>query len=456
MGDSEPSALAELRANEASDEVTLAVLEEVWAIVERSRIAADVDIDLLVCDFEQTSPRLSGSRYATDAAKALPAEGLVVVSERFLLETEAAVRAFEASGPLAACPYLRSDEDLFALTDRIGSDPRRQVHRLRGLTAGAAENERRVRDALAGLYLFFVSHEIGHLAGGRADANFTTFVDPDEPLEHRLANAVVKLRRHAEEFAGLGFDLPGGERALQPGDEIEQASAALRVRLERLETNHRIWFEEETAADELGTRLVLEHLDGLARTSKEDADEAMYRLVRGVFAAAMYSWYRDLRAFSRGLPDGSFANTQQLALVMSQQREQYIRAASLFGEVHRFTLLRAERLIEAAIGARSRVYAEDGAVDLAELQVQPEDDAGRRRVAYLYEAVSRDYLLRSLMDTAVKIAYVGASTAWILETDRRRGTSQVFLMLFESVAAALERIQRMGLGVKRPDGVSQT
>jgi len=58
------------------------------------------------------------------------------------------------------------------------------------------------------------------------------------------------------------------------------------------------------------------------------------------------------------------------------------------------------------------------------------------------EALQRYWLLAILMDTAVKIAYTGCSTAWMLDVDRARGTPQRFLMTFESIGSAVARLQQ--------------
>jgi len=429
------TALAELHAYRTEDEVLLEILRASWEIIEQSDIAAGLDFEMAIYNLAQASPTLQHSHYATSSCKALLAERLIVVNERFLIEIEAAVRAFETSGPLEACPYLRSDEDLFGLTDRIGADPYKYVARMRKLTSRTSEKERAMRQTVFLTYLFFIGREIGHLSIGNEARNFAQFVDADSPLEHRLANAVVKLRRHAEEFKEFGFDLPGSERTLKQGDEIEVSSAALRNRIARLHLNHTRWFQEEVDADEIGTRVVLEHLSALSGGAA--ANTCMYRMVRGVFAAALYSWYRDLRTFCRALGTGWLSNAKDLALAMTRDRKQYIHAASLFGNVHRFTLLRSERLIEAVIKARSNVF------DRGQGPARLHGNNGDENATILREAVARYYLLCIMMDTAVKIAYIGASTAWILRMDQKRGTPQVLMVTFESVAAAMERLKKM-------------
>jgi len=435
MPTDEEKALAELREYKTEDHLLQEMLAAVWNIVEQSEIAAELEFELLVGNLAQASPILQKSHYATSSCMALLNEHLLIVDEGFLIEMETAVRSFEIAEPLEGCPYVRSDEDLFRLTDRISADPYKSLVRMRKMTSHAPEKEQAISNTVTLTYLFFIGHELGHLLGGHDAANFTEFIEAGSPLEHQLANAVVKLRRHAEEFEDFGFDLPGFKPALTKGNEVEQTSAALQKQIERLHLNHTTWFQNEVNADAIGTQIVLEHLSALG--SDDAANTYMYRIVRGVFAVALYSWYRDLRKFCRGLGIGWLSNAQSLTLAMCENREHYIHAASLFGNVHRFTLLRAERLIEAVINARSNVF-DEGQGEARLFGNKSPNDAFKLR-----EAVSRYYLLCIMMDTAVKIAYLGASTAWILEADLRRGTEQVLLMNFEPVDRAMRRLKEL-------------
>ena len=428
-------ALAELRAYHSKDEVLRARVREVWEMVEQTETGAGLEYELLIGNLTQASPTLKKSRYATPNCKALFDERLVIADEGFLVKIEAAVRAFEIAGPLEACPYVRSDEDLFGLTDSIGADPYKSVARLRRMTRRDPEKEHAMQNTIALTYLFFIGHELGHLLRGNDVGSFTEFAGTGSPFEHRLANAVVKLRRHAEEFQEFSFNLPGFEGVLRPGDEIEQSSAALQNQIERLHSNHTKWFQDEVNADETGTRIVIEHLSAL--WDDDAANTCMYRVVRGVFAAALYAWYRDLRIFCRSLKTGRLTNAATLTLDMMRDRENYIEAAMLFGDMHRFTLLRAERFIEAVIKSRSNVF--DGGQGVAYLR----GSEGPESVYKLREVVVRYRLLCILMDTAVKIAYVGASSAWMHRMDQIRGTPQLFMMTFESVATAMERLRVM-------------
>jgi hypothetical protein len=213
------------------------------------------------------------------------------------------------------------------------------------------------------------------------------------------------------------------------GSEIEQSSAVLQKLLNRLQLNHTRWFEEEVNADDIGTKILLEYVS--AAVDDEAANTRMYRIVRGVFAVALYSWYRDLRFFYRKIGTGWLSNAQSLTIAMMRNRESYIYAASLFGEVHRFTLLRAEQLLEAMINARSNAFDQNRGT----ARLFGSDDPVKLR-----EVLARYTLLCIMMDTAVKIAYLGASTAWFMETDRRRGTTQLFQMNFESVDVSMQRL----------------
>ena len=430
-------ALAALRACSSQEPGLNKTLSAVWEMVEPSEIVADLECELIVANMAQAPPLVHNSRYATTNCKAIVPERLIVADERFLLEVEAAVRSFELAGPLATCPYVQSDEALFGLTDRISANPTKQVKRMRLASADSREKEQAVQDIVALTYLFFIGHEMGHLLNGNDTHSFAEFVQPDAPLEYRLTNAVVKLRRHAEEFASFGFDLPGFEAAITPGSEVEQTSAELRRQIADLNMNHTAWFNGETQADATGTRILTECLAAIDDPGTRR--RCMYRMARGMFATAMYAWYKDLRGFCQALSIEGLSNAQQLVLAMAEDRKHYIHAASLFGDVHRFTLLRAERVLEALIRDRTTLF------DKTAIASHWRDNQGRDAESdtMLYEVAARYYLLASMMDTAVKLAYFGAGTAWVIEADRRRGTQQMFLMSFESVAAAMRRVRRM-------------
>jgi hypothetical protein len=421
--------LEELRSYKIGDVLLEELLKIVWEIVSASEIVADFEFELLIGNSTSASQILLQSRYATTNCKALLAERLVIADEPFLIEVESAVRAFEIAGPIEACPYLRSDEDLFRLVDSIGADPYKAVMRMRRMTSRAKDKEMAIRHTVALTYLFFIGHELGHLLNGDEAGSFTRFVDADSPLEHRLANAVVKLRRHAEEFETFKFNLPGFEHTLLEGSEIEQSSAALQKLINRLYINHTRFFEEEVNADKIGTNILLEHL--AEALDDEVANTRMYRIVRGVFAVALYSWYRDLRIFYRKIGTTKLSNTRGLTVAMMRNRESYIHAASLFGEVHRFTLLRAEQLLEEMINARSNAFCQNG---------EKPRLFGRDDPVKLREVVARYRLLCFMMDTAIKISYVGASTAWLMKTDQKRGGPQLFQMNFEPVDVSMQRL----------------
>ena len=100
-------------------------------------------------------------------------------------------------------------------------------------------------------------------------------------------------------------------------------------------------------------------------------------------------------------------------------------------------LLRAERLIQYVLKDRSNVF------NPGQGPAALRGGAGAEDRKKLHEALARYYLLCIMMDTAVKIAYIGAATAWMKETDEKRGTPQLFMLSFESVAMAMERLRNL-------------
>jgi len=316
--------------------------------------------------------------------------------------------------------------------------------------------------------LFFISHEIGHLVDAVDERSYATFLQPDAPLEHRVANAVIKLCRHADELAKFGFDLPGAQKAVDEDSEIREWERQLAKEIETLKTNHTKWFGDEVSADRQATELLTSYLNDLARSDPFLADQYRYVVVKGLFAAALYSWYGDLLLFGRKMGMDQAPDARTLMLRMMQERETYIRAASLFGEVHRFTLLRATLAIEAVIRAGSDFFdRKDDSKTIWWSRERADGDSRRDdtrkwwekifvwrpdqkvedrdvlRDWWQAESLQRYYLLCVMMDTAVKIAYTGCATGWILDVDRKRRSLQLFMMNFESIGVAVQRLRRI-------------
>lgn len=422
---------------------------------------------LFVADFGAASEAVRSSVFRTDSCKAVLTPPTVVVDAAFLLELETAFRSFDLSESLLDSQYLRGDQDLFGLVKRIRSDPAAYLARLRRLARVEHERDRAyVVETLTMVALFFVSHEIGHLQDAVDERSYTTFLDPGAPLETRVANAVVKLCRHAGEFHRHGFGLPGFEPVVEDTSEIRQRERELAGEIEVLKLNHTKWFEDETSADRRGEEILTGYLAQVARRDPLLANQYRYVAVKGLFVAALYSWYRDLLAFGEKMGMDGAPDSRSLVLRMTHERETYVRAASMFGDVHRFTLLRAVLASEAILRGWtdffdrpeeertiwwSKERAEQGAGRGRKwweriFVWRPDPEEQDREVLQEWwekESLQRYYLLCILIDTPNKIANMGCATGWMLEIDRRRGTPQLFMMTFYPVNAAVDRLREL-------------
>lgn len=428
---------------ESTDPFLEQALEAMVPLIEGTDAAESLGrIQLYVVDYSRATPATRKGRHFTDNCAALFDEQAIIVNETYLLETEAATRSFALAGELLAVPYLRSDEDLFGLTERIRPDPHRYVNRLRPLDGlpGREAAEAEAVDSFAMLLLFLIGHELGHLDQGHDQRAFGAFVDPAAELETRLGNAVVKLARHARELARLGFDLPGFAQVIDESSDVGSNEKRWREALHEIQLNHQRWFEDESGADDYATALVQQVLDRIAASDPARADRLLVCVVNALFAAAIYHWQRDLGVFLHKLGLERLPNAQQLAVTMMRSRECYIHAAELFGEVHRFTLLRAILAINGWLHARG-VLSQP--IDKPVRRVEPVIDRPALEADVSGECWQREYLLRIHVDTAVKIANLGSATGWILEADKVRGTPQLFLMQFESIRESVSRLRRL-------------
>ena len=209
-----------------ADAVVADVIQRTWTAISESKVASSLqELHFYVINPAVASPALRRSRYFTDSLQALRDEMTIVVNEEFLTEVEIAVRSFALSQSLTGTQYLRSDEQFLGLVKRVEADRRKVLERLRRHPQDAGvglEPEESIRQELAMVTLFFVSHELGHLLGGHPEGEFSSFVDPRAPLEDRIDAAVVKLCRHVDEFSRHKFGLPGFRRT-----EQERAACAV-------------------------------------------------------------------------------------------------------------------------------------------------------------------------------------------------------------------------------------
>ena len=441
------SILKELKNCKIQDEMISAVIEKTRMITTRLRLSENViEVPpIFFVDFSKASDLLRTSIYFADNCKAIFEPPAIIVNYGWILELEAALRSFDLADSLLNSQYLKSDEHIFTLVEFIKADKLSYLSRLRKLEKLQKGNkEKDIVTQLAMLVLFFISHELGHLIEEKSERSFTSALEADAKLEHKVINSVIKLCRHVDEFQKFGFGLPGLESVTDDKSDVRQKEIAFRQanpKTSRLFENATVFFGDEIFADKTGTKLVLNYIEDLAKEDEFISDLKKFLLVKALFVVAVYSWYKDLHTFSE--KNGfHIMDSRTLTIDMMRDREQYIKVASLFGEVHRFTLLRSNLAIRKILkkdkyisGFASqeklwykRVYSEKGLSN---------DDL---RKWWISESLKRYMLLGIIMDTAVKMAYVGCSTGWILDADKKRGTPQLLMMNFEPINLAVKRL----------------
>ncbi len=448
MASSAHTLATKLAPVESTDPVVQTVAKNVRTILEDLGINKQVPglqvyfPDFANADFGPVKPVY----YTTGCLSVLPST--VIVNARFLLDTEAAIRSFGLCDVLLNTPYLRNDACMFGLVKRIREDGEGWLKKLRELEDGQKSDERHAVDELTLTALFFCAHEIGHLKDGVNAGQYAAFLDPRKPLETRLANAAVKLRRHASEFEAYGFDLPGWQAVVKPEHEVFAAAEKLRKPIAGEDEDNAEWFKKEISADDAAVELMIRYLKDLP---------ARYRwlLIRGLFAAGMHAWYKDLLAFCEQMDVPRMGAKPMLSFELMKDPQAYISAASLFGDVHRCTILRSALAIQeilneqekdegVASGAKSGGSLLDRAASLwsrlFEAGPTPDDPREQHRKS---QSAQRHLLLAIHMDTVVKLAYVGASMPWMAEKKAQRGSEPLLLMEFEAIDQSVARLKEM-------------
>ena len=358
-------------------------------------------------------------------------------------------------------PQLNSDEALFdlvrqfrppmpaGLARRPRLAPWPHLKRLRRLTSGygapsrEGDREEDIRQELSLVILFFVAHEVGHLLDHKDAHSFGAFLPPGSDLERRVANAVVRLARHVDDLERREHGLPGFEAMTDPDSDVRASVKQMEALLGDGPAKHDAWFADENSADNWANRLVDEHLGRIEVEDDHEAAKSAYLFCRGVFGAALYAWYGDLLSFCDAIGIERLSDARSLMFAMMKDRQNYIRAASLFGEFHRSTLMRGEIALEAVLQNRTDWF-EHCKWSRSRLDTTGPETRGTKAQEkwWLEETVLRFCLLGIVVDTAVKIAYVGAASSWYEQSSG--GTPPLLMMSFESIDRAVSRLSSSG------------
>lgn len=430
-------ARAELLATTPSDAVHSAALEQAWQLIVDAPATQALDMQLAFIDPATCSPQLTESRYFTRNMLALRDEALIILNLGFLTTVELQLRAMSQSVTFRQTQYLASDEELLALVRRVRDTPDRWLKRWRRMAS--AEQSAALIEELALVLVFFLGHEVGHLLGRHPEGAFAAFMDPNAVGLATHGAAALKLARHVEEFEAHHFGLPGFGKAADGESEVRKVLETFRAEHPDRHAQLEAYFAREEEADDWSHVILRDHLASL---DPDAADRQRYLLGRGIFAVSLCSWYADFDVFATLISGTPLQSTALLYIEMMKSRQTYVAASALFGDVHRFTLLRGALAFESifrdvwALPPEQRTMRHPGPADPTGL-VGAELSAWRRR-----ESIQRYTVLCIAMDTAVKFAYVGVSTPWMLQADQQRGTPQLFAMHFETMTQVMERLDR--------------
>jgi len=440
---------AELAPLESTDPIVQAVANNIRTAVKDSGVEHEIPgLKIYFPDFSKAkSDATTMASYTKGCQSILPS--IVVVNAHFLLDTEAAIRSFGLYDELFKTPYLRNDACMFGLVKRVREDGNQWLQKLREFEQEKKSKQRNEIDELTLTILFFCAHEIGHLKDGVDGGQFVALLNKAAPFENRSANAAVKVRRHASEFEAYGFDLPGWKGAVDPQHEVFAATEKLRLKVKEEDEENADWFKKEISADNAAVKFMIHYL-------KDQAPMRRSLLIRGLFAASLYAWYDDFLTFCEAMNVPRMGTKPMLSFELMRDPEIYIRAASLFGDVHRCTILRStlaiQEVLNADVNDGPKTKASDTFLDRvsalwSNLFGQDEAEKDESNQSWKVQSARRHLLLAIHMDTVVKLAYVGASMPWMKEKEEQRGTPQLMMIEYESIDQSVNRLKRM-LGIK--------
>jgi hypothetical protein len=401
-------------------------------------------LDLYVTAFEDLPPTLYsyGTNNCTASLTGLRNPS-VICNSKYLQQAEIAIRAFEEAGPL-----LQREDTLLQFVRSVKVAPQENLDRLRTdqkLAAISDQSSEHIGLHLMLALLFFASHELGHLMDG---VDFSAYGDiqaaaHEDAFDEQVRSAVLKMCRQTDDFRQAGFDLQGFDsEGIFWSKKIQNIRENFRQQVIQTDTAITRQFAQEDRADTFATQAILRYLSKVERADPEAAIEQQHLLFETLFVLGIFTWYRDLATFMDATCGHQFSSAA-LNLCMMQDRHRYIEASAVFGDVHRFVLLRALLNMRAIIEQRRATFEPPGGPTAPPPTLDAIKRMGKRealREVGRIGDIQRYEFLDIIMDTPIKFAFTGCATGWYMEVDKERGTPQLLVLEFDTLEDALQRL----------------
>jgi hypothetical protein len=376
--------------------------------------------------------------YFTQIMKSVTNENSTLINADFMLELEAAVRAFSLSNSTTDSSHLKSDEQIFSLVKDCMENTSEVLARFRKLEEDElfkTKYDRNAREEFLLALLFFIGHELGHLKEGES-ADFGAMFNSADDSKQDFSLAVTKMCRHLDEFNKYEFGLNGWGKVANKDSKVRKAEEKLRGKGNIDYINHTVWLEQENKADEIASEFISEYFAKAISTKGLEEKKLQFSYMCSMTSMGLYFWHRDLYHLYQKIKLPWPYQTQQLNLAMSR-RENYIYASGLFDSFHRFVLLRTALAMQAFLNKLG--YAnEDGKLIPRRAVDTPltEEDW----IKWMQTENYKNYLVIAiLMDTAVKFANFGCSMQWF----NKNAEEKMIVINYESINTAVQRAKNI-------------
>lgn len=404
--------------------------------------------DLYVVDFARVAARDELAAFETANCRALR-HGLplpaIVCNRRYLLEIEAVSRKFEAG------TLINAKESTFAdMAIAVRQDPARAISDVKREASFAElgdQSEWHMRHHLALYFHYVLAHELGHVheeLDGSLDSKPATH-DARGP---RLN--VLKMCRHADELRAAGYRLPGpyGEAGSLGTAQREVADQYRRER-EVYERELDSLFVAERRADAFAESVTLGYLEQLKSLpvlagTPPSWLEVGHIMSETVMWVAMQNWFASLHTFLR--KNCTSDDPRLMLLCLTPMAEGWLSLASIFGDVHRTTLLRAVEHANGWLAMSSKEAAkpeDQRTIWITEERLKAAAPVERAQLFWEYADLQTKTLLSMLLDVPIKVSVVGCTAGWQwFNPDEQHNNSQWIMWDFFRLEDEVARMTR--------------
>lgn len=332
-------------------------------------------------------------------------KNFILCNVEFLREAEIVIRGFEDG------TVIYRDVKMFDFIKTVLSKRKENKYITYLRHEDTIEKKSHIEMHLTLFMYFVISHELGHIVNGDQENNYQMLPLKKAPkgLEKTEIFKTINICRHAKDInqEGIQFDAIFSDPT-QNEKLLNEYTNKFPVEQKIIEE----YFINETKADEFAEKVMVSYYDKQFKIDYYQGVEKLHIFLQSMFAYGLYQWFLDLYKFSINQCYIEPDNIKNIYFCLISQQKKYLDSAQIFGETHRFILLRVISLFKVLLNEKTDVLKSPQKYLFSINDLMKLSKKEQSFMIWMSGNLQKYMILSAVTDAAVKLSAVGCGYAW--------------------------------------------